>query len=162
MIFTKLIASIPHMIISPIWSSIFLLLLSRQFLRFAWLMCPDVTENCPDANGIRVRIWLKYAPCVFVGDRGMIFNTNCPYHHAKSHPIRVTVMTWLRRRDLNPWPSGYEPDELPTALLRDIKFWRRPTLPGTNVPSTIGSGGLNCRVRDGNGCTPSDIVTRNL
>ena len=29
------------------------------------------------------------------------------------------------------------------------------------TPSTIGSEGLNCRVRDGNGCTPSDIATRN-
>ena len=36
---------------------------------------------------------------------------------------------------------------------------RRPTLPGTNVPSTIGAGGLNFRVRDGNGCDPSAMAT---
>ena len=27
--------------------------------------------------------------------------------------IKITVHWWLRRRDLNPRPSGYEPDELP-------------------------------------------------
>ena len=40
-------------------------------------------------------------------------------------------------------------------------FRRGPTLPGACAPSTIGAGGLNGRVRDGNGCGPSAIPTGN-
>ena len=31
----------------------------------------------------------------------------------------------------------------------------------TLVCSTIAAGGLNCRVRDGNGCTPSAMAAKN-
>ena len=42
------------------------------------------------------------------------------------------------------------------------KFRRRPTLPGGFPPSTIGAGGLNFRVRNGNGCNSAAIATGNL
>ena len=38
---------------------------------------------------------------------------------------------------------------------------RRPTLPQGLPSSTIGAGGLNDRVRNGNGCDPSAIATEN-
>ena len=49
------------------------------------------------------------------------------------------------------------PDVGARGFLKKIR--QRPTLPRGFPRSTIGSGGLNFRVRDGNGCDPSDIAT---
>ena len=45
---------------------------------------------------------------------------------------------------------------------RPIEIRRRPTLPGDYSPSTIGAGGLNFRVRNGNGCISTAMATGNL
>jgi hypothetical protein len=50
----------------------------------------------------------------------------------------------------------------PEGVPNSEKSRRRPTLPGSLLPSTIGAGGLNGRVRNGNGCAPSAIATGNL
>ena len=39
------------------------------------------------------------------------------------------------------------------------KSRRLPIFPGRFQPSILGASGLNCRVRDGNGCTPTAIDT---
>ena len=40
--------------------------------------------------------------------------------------------------------------------------WRLPILPGRFQPSIVGTSELNCRVRDGNGCTLTVISTNLL
>ena len=35
----------------------------------------------------------------------------------------ISILNWLRGPDLNQRPSGYEPDELPTAPPRDNRWW---------------------------------------
>ena len=68
----------------------------------------------------------------------------------------VSTVSWVpassevttRRKTMRGAPSG------PSREIR-----RRPTLPGSLPPSTIGAGGLNFRVRNGNGCDPTAMAT---
>ena len=89
-------------------------------------------------------------------------------------PEDRNTLHWLENRgtvpaveisvDIVSGASTPENDEEPPvrgALSRE-KIRRRPTLPGGLPPSTIGAGGLNCRVRNGNGCDPAAMATGNL
>ena len=43
-----------------------------------------------------------------------------PLENKELGAFAPSVNSWLRGQDLNLRPPGYEPDELPTALLRDM------------------------------------------
>ena len=45
------------------------------------------------------------------------------------------------------------------ALQSKALCWRLPIVPGRFQPSIVGTSELNCRVRDGNGCTLTVIST---
>ena len=68
-------------------------------------------------------------------------------------------------RSVNVGSSSPQGSAVPTcygrrqSLFKIKKVWRRPTLPPTGG-STMGAGGLNFRVRHGNGWDPSAVVTR--
>ena len=62
---------------------------------------------------------------------------------------------------LNYARSDKLPEPNPEIELCKEKPRPRPTLPQHLVCSTIGAGGLNYRVRDGNGCGPSAITAGN-
>jgi hypothetical protein len=77
-------------------------------------------------------------------------------------PVRVRGRRHLSRlgcRD-GPKPTCVQNETSPAeAGLARLRNRRRPTLPGRIQPSTIGAGGLNFRVRNGNGCISAAKAT---
>jgi hypothetical protein len=71
---------------------------------------------------------------------------------AKSSKIEREDYTYFNNKIKE---AGYNP-----ASFLINAAWQRPTLAGALAPTTIGAGELNFRVRDGNGCDLSAIVTR--
>ena len=72
-------------------------------------------------------------------------------------PVRIRRAGLVRRDALN--ERGPPLSNVPLSL---EKIWRRPTFEGPCGPTIIGAGGLNCRVRDGNGWDPAAMGARNL
>ena len=61
---------------------------------------------------------------------------------------------------IEPTTDRLTADSSTAELLRNNIAWQRPTLTGTRSPTTIGARELNFRVRYGNGCDLSAIITR--
>ena len=57
-----------------------------------------------------------------------------------------------------------QPAKIQKRIHAGCKDWCRhlPIFPGRFQPSILGASGLNCRVRDGNGCTPTAIGTDSM
>jgi hypothetical protein len=120
-------------------------LASRSFcLRMGWsaVMMMKIQKisvrligTCPPlVQSLRVK---RKAPGRVSGRRGIEGSCHLPRYHS-GESAREAAQT----------PSGNEPRQ-------------RPTLPRRYQRSTIGPGGLNFRVRNGNGCGPSGNATGN-
>ena len=85
-----------------------------------------------------------------------------PRRAAPQHQRRCRPTPRRHRRRRRRWMDRAENGEGPPHGGGPSRNRRRPTLPGGLPPSTIGAGGLNFRVRNGNGCDPAALATGNL
>ena len=73
-------------------------------------------------------------------------------------------ITKYSRREGNERGKKKQPAKIQERIHAGCKHWCRhlPIFPGRFQPSILGASGLNCRVRDGNGCTPTAIGTDSM
>lgn len=128
--------------------------------------------RCPGASSLCARSPAEHPRCTATRRRTR------PTPRSGSQPKRDAVDDKRGRRPRRPIPRARPFAQRKSVLPRletpqppskergrwsSIKvFRRRPTLPGSCPPSTIGAGGGHDRVRDGNGCGTSAMATGTL
>ena len=85
-----------------------------DFFDFGAAGCCFVLPYPLESIPLWVSVWVRWLTHVFRSDISLLKVRKTTVFYTK------TVVFWLRRQDSNLRPPGYEPDELPTALLRDI------------------------------------------
>ena len=134
---------------------IFVKILPRLASRAPFLCLMDAHLECPDIGSLLQTAW-----------RVRVYH---PSGQQKSPDAQASGLR-ARRSERGVPPSerlggervcarGGACVQLSTPPSFRIKSRQRPTLPPGYPGSTIGAGGLNGRVRNGNGCDPSAMVT---
>ena len=76
-----------------------------------------------------------------------------------SFPAPLQKMHRCKNRTCQRCPCGGKGKEAHAKACASCLCWHLPIVPGRFQPSIVGTSELNCRVRDGNGCTLTVINT---